>query len=148
MLREPGINEMIAADEEKTAADLLVELTMKLIAAYVSKNAIRPIDLPALIAEVHSALEKLPPSHPKMNVTTATQEPAVKAKNSVMPDYIICLEDGKKFKSLRRHLMSEHALTPEQYRIKWDLDPTYSMVAPNYSAVRSRLAKTTKFGRK
>ncbi|MCG6113644.1 MAG: MucR family transcriptional regulator [Mesorhizobium sp.] len=126
--------------------DMLIELTADVVAAYVSNNPVPAGDLPNLIADVHSALgkvgttsEQAPADKPK---------PAVNPKRSVTDDYIICLEDGKKFKSLKRHLMTHYGLTPEQYREKWGLDSNYPMVAPNYAAARSRLAKKMGLGRK
>nr|WP_204252037.1 MucR family transcriptional regulator [Phyllobacterium zundukense] len=128
--------------------DLLVELTAGLIATYVSKNALRPADLPALIDNVHTALANLDTTKEEPPVAPSRPEPAVNPKKSVTPDYIICLEDGGKFKSLKRHLMNKFSLTPDQYRQRWDLDPTYPMVAPNYKALRSELAKRIGLGRK
>lgn len=126
--------------------DMLIELTADVVAAYVSNNPVPAGELPNLIADVHSALgkvgtasEQAPADKPK---------PAVNPKRSVTDDYIICLEDGKKFKSLKRHLMTHYGLTPEQYREKWGLDSNYPMVAPNYAAARSRLAKKMGLGRK
>jgi predicted transcriptional regulator len=136
---------MIAPETQK---DLLVELTVGLVAAYVSKNALRAADLLALIDNVHTALANLDPNKEEPAAAPVRPEPAVNPKKSVTPDYIICLEDGKKFKSLKRHVMNKFGLTPEQYRRRWDLDPTYPMVAPNYQALRSELAKRTGLGRK
>jgi predicted transcriptional regulator len=126
--------------------DSLIELTADVVAAYVSNNPVQVGDLPALIADVHAALarvggsaEPAPAEKPK---------PAVNPKKSVFDDYIICLEDGKKFKSLKRHLMTHYGLTPDEYREKWGLDASYPMVAPNYAKARSQLAKTMGLGRK
>ncbi len=126
--------------------DSLIELTADVVAAYVSNNPVQIGDLPALIVDVHAALtrvggaaEPAPAEKPK---------PAVNPKKSVFDDYIICLEDGKKFKSLKRHLMTHYGLTPDDYREKWGLDASYPMVAPNYAAARSQLAKTMGLGRK
>ena len=126
--------------------DTLIELTADVVAAYVSNNPVQIGDLPNLITDVHAALarvgggpEPLPAEKPK---------PAVNPKKSIFDDYIICLEDGKKFKSLKRHLMTHYGLTPEEYREKWGLDPGYPMVAPNYAAARSQLAKKMGLGRK
>ena len=124
----------------------LSELTADIVSAYVSKNNIRPEDLPALISEVHSALAKAPGGGPEP--TPQPQEPAVSVRGSVKPDYIICLEDGKKFKSLKRHLRNEHNMSPDEYRAKWGLKKDYPMVAPAYSEARSNLAKTMGLGRK
>jgi len=124
----------------------LIELSTEIVSAYVSHNAVSPGDLPKLIAEVHAALRTL-----QSNETPAPVEelkPAVPVRKSVAPDYIICLEDGKKFKSLKRHLRTHYNLSPEEYREKWGLPADYPMVAPSYSATRSKLAKDNGLGRK
>jgi predicted transcriptional regulator len=128
------------------ANDDLVELSADIVCAYVSHNALSPTDLPRLIAEVHVALKGLR----SITVQEPAEElkPAVPVRKSIAPDYIICLEDGKKFKSLKRHLRTHYDLSPEEYREKWGLAPDYPMVAPNYSATRSRLAKDNGLGRK
>ena len=127
-------------------SNLLVELTADIVAAYVSNHVVPVSELSTLIADVHAALGRIggsaePPPADK-------QKPAVNPKRSVHDDYIVCLEDGKKFKSLKRHLMTHYGLTPDQYRDKWNLDPSYPMVAPNYAAARSQLAKKMGLGRK
>ena len=124
----------------------LVELTAEIVSAYVSYNDVEPEELPALIAEVHAALVRAPegPAQPEPE----PQEPAVSVRRSVTPDYIFCLEDGKGFKSLRRHLGNEHGMTPDEYRAKWGLKKDYPMVAPNYAEARSTLAKALGLGRK
>ena len=124
--------------------DHLIELTADIVAAYVSSNSIAADDLTTLIRDVHNALHcsatgSIEPEPPK---------PAVPANKSVTADFIICLEDGKKFKSLKRHLRSHYDLTPEDYRRKWGLPPDYPMVAPNYAKARSALAKKMGLGRK
>ncbi|QYO77908.1 MucR family transcriptional regulator [Devosia salina] len=124
----------------------LIELSTEIVSAYVSHNAVSPGDLPKLIAEVHGALRAL-----QANETPAPVEelkPAVPVRKSVANDYIICLEDGKKFKSLKRHLRTHYNLSPEEYREKWGLPADYPMVAPSYSATRSKLAKDNGLGRK
>jgi len=126
--------------------DILLELTADLVSAYVSNNPVPAAELPNLIAEVHAALGRVG-SVPEQ-APIEKQKPAVNPKRSVFDDYIICLEDGKKFKSLKRHLMTHYGLTPEQYREKWGLEPNYPMVAPSYAAARSLLAKKTGLGRK
>ena len=123
----------------------LIELTADIVSAYVSKNAVPVASLPELIESVNSSLSKI--SGPTESQTPA-QLPAVNPKRSVFPDYIICLEDGKKFKSLKRHLSVHYGLTPAEYRDKWGLKADYPMVAPNYSEQRSALAKSTGLGRK
>ncbi|WP_108462217.1 MucR family transcriptional regulator [Devosia naphthalenivorans] len=124
----------------------LIELSTEIVAAYVSHNALSPSDLPKLIAEVHGALRSL--SSNEAPVAVEELKPAVPIRKSVAADYIICLEDGKKFKSLKRHLRTHYNLSPEEYREKWGLPADYPMVAPSYSATRSKLAKDNGLGRK
>jgi predicted transcriptional regulator len=124
----------------------LIDLSAEIVSAYVSHNALSVTDLPKLIGEVHAALRNL---HGLGVVEPAPElHPAVPVKKSISADYIVCLEDGKKFKSLKRHLRTHYNLSPEQYREKWGLPADYPMVAPNYSATRSRLAKDNGLGRK
>ncbi|MDN2583612.1 MucR family transcriptional regulator [Aquibium sp. ELW1220] len=137
---------MEISESNLTQGNMLIELTADVVAAYVSNNPVPVSELPNLIADIHAALGR---------VGTATEmapaekpKPAVSPKKSVHDDFIICLEDGKKFKSLKRHLMTHYGLTPDQYREKWGLDATYPMVAPNYAAARSQLAKKMGLGRK
>jgi predicted transcriptional regulator len=122
-----------------------LELTADIVSAYVSNNPVPTTELAALIASVSASLSGLGEA---TEAGEAPQSPAVNPKKSVFPDYIVCLDDGKKFKSLKRHLMTHHGLTPEEYRAKWNLPADYPMVAPNYSAARSALAKTMGLGRK
>ena len=124
----------------------LIELSTEIVAAYVSHNALSPNDLPKLIAEVHGALRSL--STNEVPVMVEELKPAVPVRKSVAADFIVCLEDGKKFKSLKRHLRTHYNLSPEEYREKWGLPADYPMVAPNYSATRSKLAKDNGLGRK
>lgn len=125
----------------------LIELATQIVAAYVGKNAVERADLPNLITEVHRALEQASGgAAPKPQA--AEPRPAVSIKKSITPDYLICLEDGKKFKSLKRHLRTHFNLTPEQYREKWGLPADYPMVAPNYATSRSKLAKNMGLGHK
>jgi predicted transcriptional regulator len=124
----------------------LIDLSADIVCAYVSHNALSVTDLPKLIADVHAALRGL--QTPSAPVVVEETKPAVPVRKSVAPDYIICLEDGKKFKSLKRHLRTHYNLSPEEYREKWGLAADYPMVAPNYSATRSRLAKDNGLGRK
>jgi predicted transcriptional regulator len=121
-----------------------IELTADIVAAYVSNNAVATSDLPQLIADVHAALNKTGGNAEEDQVENL--KPAVSVKKSITPDYIICLEDGKKFKSLKRHLRTHYDLTPEEYREKWSLPADYPMVAPNYAAARSKLAKKMGLG--
>jgi predicted transcriptional regulator len=124
----------------------LIELTADVVSAYVSNNSVSAAELPTLISEVYNALNRVgtvvaaPPAEPA--------KPAVNPKKSITPDYIICLEDGKKFKSLKRHLSTMYGMSPEQYREKWGLPSDYPMVAPNYAEARSRLAKEMGLGQK
>lgn len=124
----------------------LVELSTEIVSAYVSHNAVSPGDLPRLIAEVHGALRGLRDDEVPAQVEEL--KPAVPVRKSITADYIICLEDGKKFKSLKRHLRTHYNLSPEEYREKWGLPADYPMVAPSYSATRSKLAKDNGLGRK
>ena len=126
---------------------MLMELTAEVVAAYVSNNSVPAGELPNLISDVHAALGRMDtPAAPV--VVAEKQKPAVNPKKSIHDDYIICLEDGKKFKSLKRHLRTHYNLSPEEYREKWGLPPDYPMVAPNYSARRSALAIQNGLGRK
>ncbi|KUM24178.1 transcriptional regulator [Mesorhizobium loti] len=127
-------------------SDALIELTADVVAAYVSNNPVPVGELPNLIADVHAALGRV--GGTSEQPSAEKQKPAVNPKRSVHDDYIVCLEDGKKFKSLKRHLMTHYNLTPEEYREKWGLDANYPMVAPNYAAARSQLAKKMGLGRK
>lgn len=132
--------------EQSLETSELVELTADIVSAYVSKNTVVVTDLPSLISEVHGALSKASVS----SGLGAKEElkPAVSVKKSVTPDYIVCLEDGKKFKSLKRHLRTHYDLSPEEYREKWGLPHDYPMVAPNYAAARSALAKKMGLGQR
>lgn len=131
---------------EETPAELNRRIlsTASIVAAYVSNNALGPSDLTQVIASVHSSLSDLerPVAQPAVELL-----PAVPIRKSVKPDFIVCLEDGKKFKSMRRHL-STLGMTPEQYRSKWSLPDDYPMVAPNYAAARAAIAITTGLRRK
>jgi predicted transcriptional regulator len=120
-----------------------IELAAGIVSAYVSKNAIAAAEIPTLISEVHAALTRVARGP---DARREPQKPAVPVKRSITPEYIICLDDGKKFKSLRRHLRSQYNMTPEQYRERWGLPPDYPMVAPNYAATRSALAKKMGLG--
>jgi predicted transcriptional regulator len=124
----------------------LVELTKDIVSAYVSNNAVVSADLPELIDQTFNALKQS--AAKEFQPLKGELNPAVPIKKSVTPDYIICLEDGKQFKSLKRHLRTYYDLTPEEYREKWNLPYDYPMVAPNYAARRSALAKKIGLGRK
>lgn len=137
---------MDAIETTKNNDEMLIGLTADVVAAYVSNNSVPIGELPSLIADVHAALGRVGTAAEPAPVDKL--KPAVNPKRSVQDDYIICLEDGKKFKSLKRHLMTHFNMTPEQYREKWGLDPAYPMVAPNYAQARSNLAKKMGLGRK
>ena len=122
----------------------LVEMAAEIVSAYVSANQVPPQDLPGLIRTIHTALSEVAGMVPAAQ--DLTQEPAVAIKKSVTPDFIICLEDGKKFKSLKRHLRTRYSMTPDEYRAKWGLPHDYPMVAPNYAKERSNLAKRMGLG--
>ena len=132
-------------EELEIAADAdLVTITATIVAAYVSKNPISSSELPGLIADTHAALSRA--AGRSASSEREDNKPRVAVKKSVMPDYIICLEDGKKFKSLKRHLRTHYNMSPEEYREKWGLPPDYPMVAPNYARARSDLAKKMGLG--
>jgi predicted transcriptional regulator len=122
----------------------VVDIAADIVAAYVSNNSIAAADLPQLISQVHSALVKVSSGVEEPKAVEIT--PAVSIKKSITPDYIICLEDGKKFKSLKRHLRTQYNMSPDEYRVKWGLPADYPMVAPNYAASRSALAKSMGLG--
>lgn len=132
--------------EDNKITEGLVELTADIVSAYVSNNSVVSADLPSLIGETYDALSKA--AAKASQPITEELNPAVPIKKSVMPDYIVCLEDGKKFKSLKRHLRTHYDLTPEEYRDKWSLPHDYPMVAPNYAAARSALAKKMGLGQR
>ena len=121
-----------------------IGLTAEIVSAYVSNNPVASADIPALISQIHSALLRV--STGEAQPSTDPLKPAVPIKKSINPDFIVCLEDGKKFKSLKRHLRTQYSMTPEQYRDKWSLPADYPMVAPNYAAARSQLAKQMGLG--
>jgi len=129
---------------DNTSESSFIELTATIVAAYVSNNPVPTADIPALIGLVHSALKRV--SGGQAAAPAEPPKPAVPVKRSVHPDYIVCLEDGLKFKSLKRHLRTRYNMTPDQYREKWGLPSDYSMVAPNYAAARSQLAKQMGLG--
>jgi len=126
------------------ASGNFIDLTAQIVSAYVSNNTVPAGDIPGLIAQVHSALARV--SGSAVESSNEPLKPAVSVKKSVTPEYLVCLEDGKKFKSLKRHLRTQYNMTPEQYREKWSLSPDYPMVAPNYAAARSQLAKQMGLG--
>ena len=121
-----------------------IELTANIVSAYVSNNTVPSADIPALINQVHNALARV--GGGGGDSAAESLKPAVSVKKSITPEYIVCLEDGKKFKSLKRHLRTQYNMTPEQYREKWGLPADYPMVAPNYAVARSQLAKKMGLG--
>ncbi|TPW29464.1 transcriptional regulator [Martelella alba] len=131
----------------ETETQNLVELTADIVAAYVSNHVVPTADLPGLISEVHSALSNT--SKPASPVAVAEKpKPAVSVRKSISGDHLVCLECGGSFKSLKRHLMTHHDLSPDAYREKWDLPADYPMVAPSYAEARSRLAKEMGLGQR
>jgi predicted transcriptional regulator len=125
--------------------ETLITLTADIVSAHVSNNSVAVNDLPALIQNVHNALTGL---GTKVEEAPAKPEPKVSIRSSVKPDYIVCLEDGKKLKMLKRHLMTHYQMTPDEYRQKWGLNADYPMVAPNYAEQRRSLAKKIGLGTK
>ena len=121
-----------------------IQLTANIVSAYVSNNTVPSAEIPNLIGQIHSALLRV--SGGQAPTPAEPLKPAVPLKRSITSDYLVCLEDGKKFKSLKRHLRTQYGMTPEQYREKWGLPPDYPMVAPNYAAARSQLAKQMGLG--
>jgi predicted transcriptional regulator len=131
------------SDKKMDRESDLIEVTASVVAAYVGGNTIAAADVPALIRSVHQALSNV---GTKAETADVGREPAVSVRRSITPDYLICLEDGRKFKSLKRHLRTKYDLSPEQYRARWDLPKDYPMVAPNYAQARSDLAKQMGLG--
>lgn len=122
----------------------LIGLVADIVSAYVSNNSVPAADLPGLIATTHAAMTRLGTA--PTPVAEEKPAPAVSVKKSITPDFLICLEDGKKFKSLKRHLRTAYDMTPEDYRARWSLPPDYPMVAPAYAEARSNLAKKMGLG--
>jgi len=132
-------------DIQNEMNETLITLTSDIVAAHVSNNSVSADEVSSLITSVYGALSSLGASAPAVEEKL---EPAVSIRSSVKPEYIVCLEDGKKLKMLKRHLMTHYSLTPEQYRQRWNLPADYPMVAPNYAAKRRELAKKIGLGRK
>ena len=129
---------------EQENGNELLGLTEKIVSAHVGNNAMSSSDLPDLIKAVHAALENVRAA----GETAPTPKPVVSIKRSITLNYIVCLEDGKKFKMLKRHLKTDHNMTPKEYRQRWQLPPDYPMTAPNYAKARSELAKRIGLGKK
>lgn len=127
-----------------TAGKSFIDLTASIVSAYLSNNPTPASEIPNLITQVHAALQRVATGRTEAPPEAA--RPAVPVKKSIHPDFLVCLEDGKRFKSLRRHLRTQYNMTPEQYRDKWSLPPDYPMVAPNYAVTRSQLAKKMGLG--
>src|SRR5579863_296726 len=141
-----GITAMAQNSESNgLRSDDILKLATEIVAAYVSNNPIPVSEVPAMIKSVHSTLGGLGAG--LQGETPSAQKPAIPVKRSVTPDYIVCLEDGKKLKMLKRYLRSNYSMTPEEYRAKWGLPADYPMVAPNYAAQRSEFAKKIGLGR-
>ena len=130
--------------DENPGTPHYIELAADIVSAYVSNNSVAVGDLPALIGDVHAALQRV--STGAVETPVEAPKPVVPIKKSITPDFIICLEDGKKFKSLKRHLRTQYNMSPEEYREKWGLPADYPMVAPNYAQARSALAKQMGLG--
>src|SRR6201988_3894518 len=126
------------------AGKSFIHLTANIVSAYLSNNPTPAAEIPNLISQIHAALLRV--SSGRSEALPEPAKPAVSVKKSINPDYLVCLEDGKHFKSLRRHLRTQYNMTPEQYRDKWGLPPEYPMVAPNYAVARSQLAKKMGLG--
>ena len=122
----------------------LLEMTADIVSAYVGNNSVSAGELPSLIANIHAALSQV--TGGVVEVEPEPKEPAVPIRKSISPDFLICLEDGRKFKSLKRHLRTKYDMSPEEYRAKWNLPKDYPMVAPNYAKARSELAKQMGLG--
>jgi predicted transcriptional regulator len=137
---------MTESNEDEVPRDDLLRMAIDIVAAYLSNNQVPGSQIPDIIHSVFSCLDSLDeqPAEPPAE----TAKPAASIRKSVTPDYIICLEDGKKLKMLKRHLRTTYNMTPEEYRTKWNLPPGYPMVAPNYAEQRSDLAKRIGLGRK
>jgi predicted transcriptional regulator len=129
---------------ENSAEGAFIELTASIVSAYVSNNPVPTAEIPGLIGQVYAALKRV--SGGQVAAATEPLKPAVPIKRSVTAEFIVCLEDGLKFKSLKRHLRTRYNINPDQYREKWGLPPDYPMVAPNYAAARSQLAKQMGLG--
>jgi predicted transcriptional regulator len=136
---------LMAVNENEVGADILVALTTDIVSAYLGRNSVSVQDLPDLIKSVHSALGTVSVDTQERAVEEA-KSPAVSVRKSVTDDFLICLEDGLKFKSLKRHLRAKYNMSPDDYRAKWGLPSDYPMVAPNYAKRRSELAKRMGLG--
>jgi predicted transcriptional regulator len=135
---------MQGAMSETSSYNSFIELAADIVSAYVSNNSVPANDLPSLISDVHAALLRVTAGG--MAASAEAPKPAVPAKKSITREYLVCLEDGRKFKSLKRHLRTQYNMSPDEYREKWSLPPDYPMVAPDYAKARSNLAKQMGLG--
>jgi predicted transcriptional regulator len=135
---------MQGAMSETSSYNNFIELAADIVSAYVSNNSVPANDLPSLISDVHAALLRVTAGG--MAASAEAPKPAVPAKKSITREYLVCLEDGRKFKSLKRHLRTQYNMSPDEYREKWGLPPDYPMVAPDYAKARSNLAKQMGLG--
>jgi len=137
---------MTAKQDDRTNEDELLRLTSNIVASYVSNNKLSTEQVPEVVRTVNATLRKIEQS--EIGAENKTAEPAVPISRSITPDYIICLEDGRKLKMLKRHLRTTYGMTPSEYRVRWDLPADYPMVAPNYAKRRSEFAKKIGLGKK
>jgi MucR family transcriptional regulator, transcriptional regulator of exopolysaccharide biosynthesis len=135
---------MMSGMSDTSGSDNFIELAADIVSAYVSNNSVPASDLPSLISDVHSALIRVTAGN--VVIPVEAPKPAVPTKKSITNEFIVCLEDGRKFKSLKRHLRTQYNMSPDEYREKWGLPPDYPMVAPNYAKARSNLAKEMGLG--
>ncbi len=136
--------EMKAIMNEMSGSENYIEFTADIVSAFISNNSVTASDLPVLINEVHTALLRV--NNGSVAPAAETLKPAVPAKKSITSEFIVCLEDGRKFKSLKRHLRTQYNMSPDEYRERWGLAPDYPMVAPSYAKARSHLAKQMGLG--
>lgn len=137
------------AQERVARSDLLLTLTANVAVAFMAKGTVAKSEIPEVLDRIHTTLSRLAAGNATIAVAPQpAPQPAVPVRKSIQDDFIICLEDGKKFKSLKRHISAHYGLTPEEYRTKWGLPADYPMVAPNYAAARSQLAKKMGLGKK
>jgi predicted transcriptional regulator len=135
---------MMSGMSDTSGSNNFIELAADIVSAYVSNNSVPASDLPSLISDVHSALLRVTAG--TVVIPVEAPKPAVPTKKSITNEFIVCLEDGRKFKSLKRHLRTQYNMSPDEYREKWGLPPDYPMVAPNYAKARSNLAKEMGLG--
>ena len=140
----PSTRRCKGAMSETPSSNSFIELAADIVSAYVSNNSVPANDLPSLISDVHAALLRVTAGG--IGASAEAPKPAVPAKKSVTREYLVCLEDGRKFKSLKRHLRTQYNMSPDEYREKWGLPPDYPMVAPDYARARSNLAKQMGLG--